>query len=451
MELTDLSVARAAELIRRREVSPADLVRALLAQIDALEPAIRAWQVVDREAALAAASRLEHGLDQSEPGPLHGVPIGIKDILFTAGLTTTSGSPNHADLVPERDATVVARLRQAGAIILGKTVTVQWAFSDPPITRNPWNTSRTPGGSSSGSAAAVAARMVPAAIGTQTGGSILRPAAFCGVVGLKPTYGRVSRHGVTPASWSLDHVGPMARTVEDAALLLQVISGHDPADPASADQPVPDYVAAVHRADRPPTLGLVADYLDVASPEVAEHTRAVAARLERAGASVRQVRLPRPLPLLLATRNILGQVESASLHARAVRERPQGYGPRITAHVQVGQLIPGEAYIQAQRLRRQLRPEIEALLDGLDGLLMPTVDVVAPDPATTGNAAFQAVWSLFGFPSLTLPSGLSAERLPLAVQLVARPFDEATLLGAAAWCEALLDRLPRPAGAARSV
>lgn len=445
MDLCDLSAARAAELIRRRELAPTELIRALLARIERVEPAIRAWQLVDGEGALAAARRSEGEHATGDSGQLAGVPVGIKDILFTAGLATTNGSPAFSDFVPDHDATAVGRLRAAGGIVLGKTVTVQWAYSDPPVTRNPWRADRTPGGSSSGSAAAVAARMVPAALGTQTGGSILRPAAFCGVVGLKPSYGRVSRFGVTPMSWSLDHVGPLTRSVEDAAVLLQAIAGRDPADPASAGAPVGDYVDAVRRADRGPRLGVVPDYLEAASPEVAGHLRDVISRLDRAGAEISEVRLTRPLPLLVAARAIISQVEVASLHARLLRERPDAFAPRIRAQIQVGQLVTGEAYLQAQRLRRQARPEVEAMLDGLDCLLMPTVDVVAPEPSTTGNAAFQAVWSLFGFPALTLPSGLSGEGLPFGIQLVARPFREDTLLRAAAWCEAILGRLPAPA------
>ncbi|MHB0871797.1 MAG: amidase, partial [Chloroflexota bacterium] len=285
---------------------------------------------------------------------------------------------------------------------------------------------------------------VPAALGTQTGGSILRPAAYCGVVGLKPTYGRVSRYGVTPASCSLDHVGPIARTVEDAALLLQVMAGLDPNDPASASAPVADYRKAVRESDAAPILGLVPDYLERAQPEMAAHLKEVAARFERAGAEVREVKLPQPMPLLLAIRAVIGEVESGNLHATLVRKHPEGYGPKMRAMVEVGQLITGDGYLQAQRLRRRFRPQVEAMLDGVDCLLMPSVSNVAPSPDTTGDASFQGVWSLFGFPSITLPSGLSVERLPLHTQLVARPFREDALLGAAAWCERILDPMPSP-------
>ncbi|HZK66635.1 MAG TPA: amidase, partial [Chloroflexota bacterium] len=311
----------------------------------------------------------------------------------------------------------------------------------------PWNPERTPGGSSSGSAVAVATRMVPVALGSQTGGSILRPAAFCGIVGLKPTYGRVSRYGVTPSSWSVDHVGPLTRTVEDAALMLQVMAGPDPNDPASAGVPVGDYLSAARKRDRAPVLGLVADYLEPASgvsAEVADHVREVAARFERAGAEVREVRLPMPLATFVGMRHVMNQVETSEEHFRTLAAHPEGYRPKIRAYVEIGQLVAGPVYLHAQRLRRRARPAMEAMLEGVDCLLMPTVDVVAPDTSSTGSSNFQAVWSLFGFPSISLPAGLSKERLPLHIQLAALPFQEETLLSASGWAEDVLGPMPSP-------
>lgn len=444
MELFELTAVGAAQAIRRREVSPVELLEALLRRMEDVEPAIQAWETVDRDGALAAAIRCQQELGNVGVGPLHGVPVGIKDIIYTAGLRTTSGSPIFQDFVPAYDATAVARLRSAGAVILGKTVTVQFAHVDPPRTRNPWNIDRTPGGSSSGSAAAVAARTVPAALGTQTGGSVLRPASYCGTVGLKPTYGRISRYGVTPNSWSLDHVGVLTRSVEDAALLLQAMAGRDHLDPASSDAPTADYLEAARRRERTPRLGLVPEFLERAQPEVSDHIKGVAALFERSGARLREVHLPFPFPDLLAIRSVISQVEIADVHASLLREHPEGYLPRIRASVEVGQLIPGAAYIHAQRLRRRLRPLMERMLQGVDCLLMPTVSNVAPDPGTTGDASFQAVWSLFGFPSITLPSGLSAERLPLGTQLAALPHREDNLLSTAAWCEQTLGPMPSP-------
>ncbi|HEX9017185.1 MAG TPA: amidase [Chloroflexota bacterium] len=444
MELHELTATQAADLIRRRELSASELAGALLSRIEKLEGDLKAWVTIDREGALAAAARADSRAGTAEAGMLNGVPFGIKDIFFTAGLRTTSGSPIFENFVPDHDATSVSKLRQAGAVILGKTVTVQFAHFDPPPTRNPWNLQHTPGGSSSGSAAAVAARMVPAALGSQTGGSILRPSAYCGVVGMKPTYGRVSRYGVMPASWGLDHVGPIARSVEDAALVLQAIAGHDPNDEASSQTPVGDYVAAARRKDRAPRIGFVPDHMETAQPVIAEHVRQMAARFEKAGAQVREVHFPMPFEDLLAIRAIISEVDTSALHAGTFRDHPEGYSPKIRELVEVGQLTPAVGYIQAQRLRRRFRPQVEAMLDGLDCLLMPTTTDVAPDASTTGKNHFQAPWSLFGFPTITVPSGLSADRLPLAVQLISGPFQEETLFSAAAWAEAVLGPMPAP-------
>ncbi len=445
MDLHELSVTQAAEGIRKREVSPVELVEALLGRIEALEPELKAWVVVDHEGALAAAKRCEQEAHGDKPlGALHGVPLGVKDIFHAAGLTTTCGSPIFQHRLAPHDATSVARLRQAGAVVLGKTVTVQFAHFDPPPTRNPWNYDRTPGGSSSGSAAAVASRMIPAGLGSQTGGSILRPAAYCGTVGLKPTYGRISRFGVTPASWSLDHVGHLTRTVEDAALLLQVMAGHDPKDQASSPVPVGDYLEAARKRDSAPRLGFVLDEERLATPEVVDHLRQIANRFERAGAEVREVRFPVPMSEIQAVRSLVCEVEASAVHTPLHREHAELYGPEIRAVVEVGQLLPSAVYIQAQRLRRKWRPQVKKMLEGVDCLLMPTVYNVAPDPSTTGSSTFQAPWSLFGQPAISLPSGLSHEGLPLAIQLVAPHFREETLLSAAAWCEAVLDPMPSP-------
>jgi aspartyl-tRNA(Asn)/glutamyl-tRNA(Gln) amidotransferase subunit A len=444
MTLIELTAAQAAEKIRRREISPVELVEALLNRIEATEPALEAWETIDREGALAAAREAERQAGMEGVGPLHGVPLGVKDIFFTASMRTTSGSAIFKDFVPEYDATPVARVREAGAIILGKTVTVEFAHHDPPRTRNPWNRERTPGGSSSGSAAAVAARMVPAALGSQTGGSVLRPASYCGTVGLKPTYGRVSRYGVTPNSWSLDHVGVLARSVEDTALVLQAMAGPDPRDATSASVPAGNYLEAARRKDRAPRLGLVPDYLERADEEMAAHCREVAAHLESAGAEVREVALPQSLEELTALRFLIATVEVAAVHSATFSVHREQYSRAIREIIETGHLIPASAYMHAQQLRRRWRPRVEAMLEGVDCLLMPSVNNTAPGPSTTGSSAFQAVWSLFGLPSISLPSGLSRERLPLGTQLVAPSFEEEGLLSAAAWCEEALGPMPAP-------
>ncbi|MBI3328528.1 MAG: hypothetical protein HYZ81_17730 [Nitrospinae bacterium] len=438
----ELTAYDAARRIRQRELSPVTLVESLLQRIDQLEPKVQAWVTLDRAGALAAARQLEQEIQGGSPrGPLHGVPVGVKDIYFTAGLTTTGGSRIYPDFVPSYDATAVARLKQAGAIILGKTVTTEFATADPGPTRNPWNLEHTPGGSSSGSAAGVAARMVPIAVGSQTGGSIQRPAAYCGVCGLKPTYGRVSRYGVFPVSWCLDHIGPLARTVTDIALVLQVLAGHDPHDPASSHAPVPDYLQAVQQADRPPRLGLVRQfYLERADSELRAHVEGVADQLARAGAAVEEVKLPESFRAVLAAHRIVMHVEAAAVHAELFRTHADMYRPKLRATLETGSLIPGVAYMQAQRVRRQFRHDMAQLFQRVDFLLMPAAPGPAPrDLTTTGDPSFNSPSSFAGVPAITVPSGLNAAGLPLAIQLQGPAFAEERLLGAARWCEATLN------------
>ena len=291
----ELSVVEQAAAIRDGRLTALGLIESCLERIDASEGDIQAWVTIDRSGALDAARRLDAEARAGRlRGPLHGVPVGLKDIIHAAGLKTTSGARGFADTLPQSDAPCVTRLRAAGAIILGKLQTTEFAFSDPAVTRNPWDPARTPGGSSAGSAAAVAARMVPAALGSQTVGSVLRPAAFCGVVGFKPTYGRVSRRGVVPLAWSLDHVGIFARTVADAALVVSVLAAHDPADPGSAALPPPDVSAVVSGVpERAPRLGLIGEpFLGRATREARTHLDEVARALEGRGARVETVSLP---------------------------------------------------------------------------------------------------------------------------------------------------------------
>lgn len=437
-----LTAREIARRVRAGDLSPVDVVSALLDRIDRLEPAVRAWAWVDREGALEQARRVESAVREGrDPGPLAGVPVGVKDILYTKGLRTAMGSPLFADFVPAEDAEAVARLRAAGAILLGKTVTTPYAFKDPPPTRNPWDLSRTPGGSSSGSGAGVACRMVPVALGTQTGGSILRPSAYNGVVGLKPTYGRISRHGVFPLAWSLDTVGVIARRVEDCALLLGVLAGHDPRDPGSARAPVPDYLRQMEEGQaQAPRLGLVRGWFyEQATPEVRDHTEEVARRLHASGAQVQAVELPPSFEAALPAHRVLMRAEGASVHRDLYRLHPEAYGPEMRALVEEGHLYSAVEYLQAQRHRRRFQREVSALFRQVDVLLMPTVPAPAPPhEAGTGDPGFQAVWTLAGLPSLHLPTGLSAEGLPLGVQLVGPAFGEGRLLACARWCERAL-------------
>lgn len=438
--LHQLGALEAAAAIATRRVSSVELTRALIERIDRLDGELRAWVIVDRERALAEAS----ARDRTAPGgALHGVPIGIKDIFDVGGLPTVAGFPPFAGKIAPEDCFAVARLRAAGAVIVGKTVTTQFAYMDPPPTQNPWSREHTPGGSSSGSAAGVAARMIPGSLGSQTGGSILRPAAYCGVVGIKPTYGRISRRGVLAASWSIDHPGPIARSVADAAALLGAMAGHDPADPSSSRRSVDDYAAAARGPARP-RLVVLEDFVERAQPDARTRFEASLARLTRAGVVMTRQRAG--AAELIGTHAVLMQAESAAVHRRIHAEHANLYGPRIRAFVEAGSTIPAIDYLDAQRMRRRLRRQVGALFADGECLVLPTVVGPAPAPDTTGDSSFQAPFSLLGLPSITVPAGLSQEALPLGLQLVAPAFAEAALVQAAAWVESQLEAAPAPPG-----
>ncbi len=443
-----LTVSEAAAQIRSGQLSPSAYATALLERIDTYESTLQAWVTIDREEVLKAARQRERdSASGAALGPLHGVPVGLKDIFYTAGMKTTACSRIYANFVPDYDATCVAKLKEAGAIILGKAVTTEFATSDPSPTRNPWNLEHTPGGSSSGSSVAVAVGMCPAALGSQTGGSTCRPAAYNGIVGLKPTYGRISRYGVIPVSWSLDTVGILVRTVTDATLLLQVMAGYDADDPGSANVPVPDYLEEMESREGPPRLGLLNKgyFFDRATPEVRRHTEGVAQQLARAGAIIEELELPESFATASSVQRIVMNVECAAFHEEFFRHRADEYGARLRANIELGLLIPSVTYLQAQRLRRQFRQDLTELSQRVDALLTPATPAPAPrDLNTTGDAAFQSPWTSAGLPTIVIPSGLSQDGMPLGVQFAAPPFEEGKLLGVARWCEASLGVDLRP-------
>lgn len=437
----ELGAADAARAIRRKELSPVDLLEAVLERIDAVDARVQAWVHLDRAGARATAQqRADEVARGILHGPLHGVPFGAKDIFYTAGLPTEAGSKVLAGFVPAYDATSVARLKDAGAVLVGKLHTTEFATYDPAPTRNPWNLACTPGGSSSGSAAAVAARMVPLALGTQTIGSNVRPAAYCGLVGLKPTFGRISTRGVIPLTYTQDHVGLMARSVEDIALGLLAVAGHDPEDPSSSRQPVPDYLAALTRR-RPPRVGLVREFfLERATAEVARVITETADRLARAGATIEEVKLPPSFRAVHAAAHLIMRSDTASIHAELYAQKADLYRPAIRSAIEMGMLLTGDLYVRSLRIRRQFRRELAPLLARYDVLLTPTTPAPAPEGMATGDPLFQVPWSLSGLPSITVPCGLAASGLPLGIQLVSAAFTELALLAAAAWCEDVLGR-----------
>lgn len=435
---TSLSATDAVRLIRARQLSAGELVAACLDRIDRLEPSLRAWVMVDREGARRAAQAVDAGRVQ---GALIGLPFGVKDIVDVAGMPTAAGFAPFADRTAAADATAVARQRGAGAIPVGKTATTQFAYRDPPATRNPWSAAATPGGSSTGSAVAVAARMVPLAIGTQSGGSVLRPSAYNGVVGYKPTFGLVSKAGVLPLSAVCDHVGVSVRTVADAQLWRRTVAGLDPLDPTSGEGASGRRPAAGRR------IGILTPALGLVSAEVRERVLDAARRFEAAGAEVVEVESPVPLDLVFAAHRTILQVDTAAVHATLFAERGGDYGPLLRASISVGRVIPGAVYARAQAIRYATRRAFDGLLGALDALLLPTCDI-APAPPATGDASLQAIFSCTGQPAVSLPHGLSASGLPLAVQLAGARFDDDRFLRLAAWCERRLDKVGPPPGIA---
>ena len=437
----ELTVSQAAQQIKAKTLSPLELAQSLLDRIEATDKELKAWVTIDREEVLSVAKQREEEARQGKSlGLLHGVPVGLKDIFYTAGIKTAAGSKVYSNFVPDYDATSVAKIKEAGGIILGKAVTTEFATSDPSPTYNPWNVEHTPGGSSSGSSVAVATKTVGAALGSQTGGSTCRPAAYTGIVGLKATYGRISRYGVVPVSWSLDHVGILVRTVEDAALMLQVMSGEDPNDPGSAREPVPDFLQQMAEHNRPPRIGVVNQYYEEKSTsEVWTNAQDVTQKLAAAGAEIIELGLPDSFQTAHSAQRIVMNVECAAFHEQFHATQAEDYGPRVRSGMEMGMLVPATKYLQAQRLRRQFRMDMVQMVRQVDVVITPATPAPAPrDRNTTGDASFQVPWTTSGLPTVTLPSGLSEDGMPLAVQLGALPFEEGRLLGAAQWCESVL-------------
>ena len=446
-EIYELGVAESAKQIREGALSAVKLAEVLLTRIEA-HSELKAWVSLDRDAVLAAAQTCDAAQRKGEgKGALHGVPVGLKDIYCTAGIPTTACSKVYANHVPDEDATTVVRLKAAGAIILGKTVTTEFACSDPSPTINPWNAAHTPGGSSSGSAVAVAARHCAVAFGSQTRGSVLRPAAYNGVVGLKPTFGRVSRRGVIPVSWSLDHVGWMTRSVEDAALMLQVMAGADRGDPVCVTDPVPDYLTELDQGS-PPRIGLLKDFFfDNADVETREHIESVSEVLASAGAELVTLSLPGSFAASMEDQIVIMAVEAATFHEPMYRQRANDYGPMLRDLIERGLATDGLTYSRALERRLAFTADARRLAAAVDVLMTPSTPTPAlADVTNTGDTLFQGPWTACGLPTITLPTGLAASGLPLGIQLAADSFDESGLLQHAHWCERQLNNRLLPPG-----
>ncbi len=435
------TVAEAAQAIRAGALSPVDLTKACLARIAAHDGALHAFVLVTPERALADAEQAEREIAGGRyRGPLHGIPVGLKDIIDTAGIRTTCHSRLYLDRVPTADATVARRLCDAGAVLMGKLATHEFATGGPafdlpfPPARNPWDPTRFTGGSSSGAGAAVAAGFVPLALGTDTGGSIRLPAAYCGIAGLKATYGRVSRRGVAPLSFSLDHVGPLARTAEDCALAMQALAGYDPGDPGSVNVPVPDYAAALAAPVRGMRVGYVRGFLGAdAAPAMVAGLDAAVQALADLGAEIVEIELPEMDLFHAVTRAISGS-EAFSIHERDLRTRPELYARITRERLGMGAYVTAADYVQAQRLRRVLTDAVSQVLTQVDVLATAAIPTPAPVLEAVETTAWRthhpitAPFNVTGHPALSVCCGFSADGLPLALQIVGRHFDEATVL-----------------------
>ena len=445
-----LSVVEAADLLRRREISALELTRAVLDRIDEVEQQINAYITVTREAALDQAASADRELRGGDwRGQLHGIPIALKDLFDTADVRTTAGSSILRERIPNHDATVVRRLKDVGAILLGKLNLHEFAYGVTTInphfgpTRNPWKLDRVPGGSSGGSAAAIAAGECLASLGTDTGGSVRIPAAYCNVVGLKPTYGRVSRAGVVPLSWSLDHVGPMTRNVRDTAILLNAIAGYDPADPSSARMDREDFTADLEQRLSGIRVGIPRDYFsNVVSAEVAQAVQRAGETLKSAGAELIDFDLPFVASLPTISSAIM-MPEASANHVKDLQEHRAEIGDDVRMRLELGLVEPAVQYVRAQQARRLVQEACLQSMESLDVFLTATTPTTAPliDAQATGlpsvGTRLTAPINVLGWPAISIPCGFGSDGLPIGMQLVAKPWQERVLLRAAFAYESL--------------
>ena len=442
-ELTSLALSEAAGRVRNKSVSPVELTRACLERIAQLNPGLNAFVTVTADSALEKARRAESEIQRGGwKGPLHGIPVALKDLVDTAGIPTTAGSEVFRQRVPEQDAEIVLRLKNAGAVLLGKLNLHEFAYGGSgvigafPAARNPRNPALITGGSSSGSAAAVAAELCYAAVGTDTAGSIRLPAACCGIVGLKPTYGRVSARGVIPLSWSYDHVGPMARNARDASLLLQVLAGYDSADIASEDVPVPDFSAAFADADISRLrLGIPRQsFYEDLHPEVAARVEAAISRLASLTAGTREISLP------VDTDRTVAKCESWAYHAQYVASSAQLYHPETLRRIRTGQEVSASAYIAKRHELELLRRRADAIFAGADLILTPTAPLPAPSFAELEAHPEQLrptelillrntrPFNVLGLPAISIPCGTTSDGRYVGLQIAGKPWDEVSVL-----------------------
>ncbi len=459
-QLADLGVAELLDAYRSHRASPLEAVESCLDRIGRLDDRVQAVLTLTPDLALDAAKESTGRWMRGDARPLEGIPYGLKDIIATQGIRTTGGSAVYADWVPEETATLAERLDEAGAVHVAKLYTFEFAGGANATTNNPWDLERTAAGSSSGSAAAVAARELPLAIGTDTGGSIAIPAAFAGITGLKATYGRIPRTGVMPLSWTLDHAGPMTRSAIDAAHALQAMAGYDRKDPNSMKVPVDDYLAPINGGVEGLRIGVPRDwFFDVCDPEIAEATHEAVRELERAGAKVTEFDLPSTKQVQLhAIELTIVYAEMSSLHSPTFA-RLDEYGPEYQRLLARGQFVHAADYLHCLRARHLVQLDFERAFDEVDVAIVPGCVCIAPRhdrmvakigeedrPLLEVVSRTTAVFNIVGIPTLTIPSGLDREGLPMGIAVAARPFDEATMFRAAHAYQQLTDHHTLHAG-----
>lgn len=444
MELYELSMTEVSEKIRTKEVSPVEVTQSALARLEEVEPTLTAFVTTTPELALEQAEIAEKEIgDGNYRGPLHGIPLAVKDLYDTAGVRTTSSSAQRTDYVPDADSVSVAKLYEAGMILIGKTHTHEFAYgATTPTTGNPWAPDRTPGGSSGGSGAAVASGVVHVALGSDTGGSIRIPAALCGTVGLKPTFGRASRVGVASLSWSLDHVGPLSRNVVDSALVMAVMSGYDRTDPGTVDVPVPDMVTGIDAGVAGKKIGIPVNYYtEQVAGEAAQAATTAAATLEALGAELVEVEIPMA-EHIIPTEWAIMMPEATAYHMDYLRNSPEKFTDETRTLLEIGAAELATDYINALRLRTLIQAAWRELFSSIDVLLAPTLAAAATlrsDPfvrwgdgtvegATPAYVRLSAPANVTGLPSLSIPAAFTADGLPLGVQIIGEPFAEPEIL-----------------------
>ena len=441
-ELSYLSITEAANGLRRKEFSPVELAQACLERIESIDGKLHSFITVTADLALEQARNAEQELRVgTDKGPLHGIPIALKDLYATKNIRTTCHSAVLQDWVPDHDAATVTKLREAGTILLGKLGMHEFAFGGPsvdapfPAVRNPWNTAHIPGGSSSGSGAALAAGLCLGSLGSDTGGSIRTPSSHCGVVGMKPTYGRVSRYGVVPLSWSLDHAGPMARSVEDCAILLQAIAGYDPNDPASANVPVPDLRAELKNGIKGLRVGVPRANWFNENKGTDSETESIfndaLKVLESLGAIVFEID-GQPFSLARKANQTILTAEAYAYHEKRFQEAPEKFGSSVRRRMLEGAFLSAADYITALRARTVLNEQIRANFSGVDIFVTPTAprppeafETIDPNEQNL-RPSFTNPFNLTGLPAISLPCGFTKDNLPVGLQIVAQPFEEST-------------------------